>query len=570
MKVRRMGIFTQLFIWLAVLLLIGNAALGYMAYTRSGDSLFTQIQSNAMNVAQCAAASVSGDILQTIDVGEEGSEEYSTIIDELAVFRDNADIEYIYTLRQVGEEEFVFVVDSDPEEPGAIGDECEVTEGLAIAFAEGITAADEEPFTDEWGSHLSAYSPVFVGEDIVGAVGVDISANWVDDQMKNLRDLVIVTCIVTYAVSLAVLFLLMIKFRGGMNKLNNKVKELSCGSGDLTKEISIKTGDELEVIAGNMNAFIGQIRTLVKDVAESTDKIVSTGEEMNVTVNENNEIMTDMNSKLESISASMRESARSSGTLSVKLSESAADIVTFAENVNRICTMIEKANESAQASSATAVENQKHTLGNIQGMRERIRLAEQDVEKIAQVRKIADDISEIASETRILSINAQIEAARAGEAGAGFAIVATEVGQLSNEIDSSVAEINEINSQILSAVETLTSVLNEMVTFVSTDVAKDYDSFAALGEEYGSTTAAIRTRMAEIGSQSAGISDTISHINDSVGEITRNVAVVSASADELTSSTRRITESMGGMISAAKQNTEHSRDLNRQVSKYSF
>ena len=570
MKVRKVGIFTQLFIWLAILLLAGNAVLGFMAYSRSEQALFGQIQSNAKNVAQCAAMSVTGEVLQTIEVGEEDSAEYQQIIDELAVFRDNADIEYIYTLQQTGDESFIFVVDSDPEEPGAIGDECEMTQAMADAFTEKVTTVDDEPFTDEWGSHVSAYSPIFVGDAVVGAIGVDISANWIDEQMENLRNLVILTCIVTYAVSLIVLLLLMMKFRRGMNKLNNKVKELANGSGDLTKEIDIRTGDELEVIAGNMNMFIRQIRTLVEEVVQSADEIVSSGEKMNTTVSSNTQIMSGMNSELESISINMQESARSSKVLSQQLSESAEEIVAFAENVNQICTMIEKANESAQTSSATAVENQKNTLSSIHSMQTRMQKAEHDVEKITQVKQIAEEISNIASQTRILSINAQIEAARAGQAGAGFAIVATEVGTLSNEIDRAAAEINTINNEIISAVETLTTVLNEMITFVSTDVAKDYDSFAALGEEYGSTTSSIRTQMSAIGKQSASISRTISDINASVKEITHNVDVVSDSAGKLTKSTRQITESMDGMKSAAQHNSEHSRQLSSQVSKYSI
>ncbi|MBR4097212.1 MAG: hypothetical protein IKK42_07930 [Oscillospiraceae bacterium] len=570
MKVRKVGIFTQLFIWLAILLLAGNAVLGFMAYSRSEQALFGQIQSNAKNVAQCAAMSVTGEVLQTIDVGEEGSAEYQQIINELAVFRDNADIEYIYTLQQTGDESFIFVVDSDPEEPGAIGDECEMTQAMADAFTEKVTTVDDEPFTDEWGSHVSAYSPIFVGDAVVGAIGVDISANWIDEQMENLRNLVILTCIVTYAVSLTVLLLLMMKFKRGMNKLNNKVRELANGSGDLTKEIDIRTGDELEVIAGNMNMFIRQIRTLVEEIVQSADEIVSSGEKMNTTVSSNTRIMSGMNSELESISINMQESARSSKELSQQLSESAEEIVAFAENVNQICTMIEKANESAQTSSATAVENQKNTLNSIHSMQTRMQKAEHDVEKITQVKQIAEEISNIASQTRILSINAQIEAARAGQAGAGFAIVATEVGTLSNEIDRAAAEINTINNEIISAVETLTTVLNEMITFVSTDVAKDYDSFAALGEEYGSTTSSIRTQMSAIGKQSASISRTISDINASVKEITHNVAVVSDSAGKLTKSTRQITESMDGMKSAAQHNSEHSRQLSSQVSKYSI
>jgi len=570
MKTRKTGMFTQLFLWLAILLLLGNAALGGLAYSRSQTSLIQQIQGNAKNIAQCAARNVSGDLLRTINAGDEETEAYETVLEELVLFRDNAEIEYIYTLRKTGEEQFVFVVDSDPEEPADIGEECETTDGLSAAFNQQITAADEEPFTDEWGSHLSAYSPVFDGKEVVGAVGVDISVNWIDEQLAGLRNLVILICTMTYVVSLVVLGLLMVKFRKDMGKLNDKVKELASGSGDLTKEIDIYSGDELEIIAGNMNAFLVQMRTLIKRVSESTEEILQTGEEMNVTVDKNNRIMNGMNTEVAEISANMQESAAASRVLSESLEESAEHIAEFAKNVNEICVDVQNANKSAQTTSVKAKEHRENAMNSIAGLQERMQKTSKDVQKIEQVKKIAEEIGTIASQTRMLSLNAQIEAARAGEMGAGFAVVATEVGALSNGIDASVAEINTINNQVFAAVGTLTEVLEELIHFVSEDVAKDYDSFAELGEEYGTTTEAIRQQMQEIGSQSARISKEITDINTNVQQITVTVTETAESANEIAASTGQIAESLERLCSTSQMNAEHSGKLKEQVTKYTF
>lgn len=570
MKGHKRGIFKQLFLYLAILLLMGNAVLGFLAYNRSKTALFQQIQNNAKNIAQCAAMNVSGDILQEIKVGAEGTEGYASIIDELALFRDNADIEYIYTLRHVENEQYEFIVDSDTEEPAAVGEICETTEALHIAYTEQVTTADNEPFTDEWGSHVSAYSPIFYEGQVVGIVGVDISANWIEEQTMVLRNLVIITCIVTYFISMVILLLLMSKFKRGIRKLNDKVKELSSGSGDLTKEIDIYTGDELGEIAANMNIFISQIRTLVKDVVQSTDEILLTGEELGITVRDNTQIMSHMNTEIEDIGVNMEKSATSSKRMSESLAESSEHIATFAQEVEAICKMVQKANENAQKTSVVAKENRKNAVNSINELQIRMKKTSQDTQQIMRVKQIAEEISAIAGQTRMLSLNAQIEAARAGAMGAGFAVVATEVGKLSDEIDSAVTEINEINSQVQIAVSTLTDVLEEMIRFVSEDVAKDYDAFAELGEEYGTTTSTIHKQMTEIGSQSTQISHTIADINEDVRNIAQMVLSMEENANDLAQSNKLIVQSFEKLNEASIKNSAHSEKLSQRVNRYTY
>lgn len=570
MKVRKISMFNQLFIFLAILLLLGNGILGVLAYKRSEKALFQQIQLNAMNIAKCAAANVSGGILEGILPGEEETQEYQIVMDKLSFFRDNAEIEYIYTLRQNEAGGFEFVVDSDLEEPAAIGDECEATVALEKAFSEGVCMADDEAFTDEWGVHVSAYSPVFYMKEVVGAVGVDISANWINEQINGLRNLIIFSCGATYIISLLVLQVLIIRFKSSMKKLNEKVQELASGSGDLTKEVDIYSGDELEVIAGNMNAFIVQIRSLVKEVARSTKDILVNGEELNTTVSENTRIMSGMSSEIEQISINMEHNSSSSRVLSENLAESAREIDEFAKEVNEIRKEVQKANENAQEASEFANRNRKNAMDSIEGLQERMRKTSEDTRKIERVRQIAEEIGHISAQTKMLSLNAQIEAARAGTMGAGFAVVATEVGNLSNEIDKAVREINQINTEVLAAVRALTEVSEEMIQFVCEDVVKDYDAFASLGEDYGKTTDTIRTQMTDIGEQSERISKEISAINEELQEIAETVILAAESANSLASSTVTISDSLEKLNETSQKNSRHTESLNEMIKKYTF
>lgn len=82
-------------------------------------------------------------------------------------------------------------------------------------------------------------------------------------------------------------------------------------------------------------------------------------------------------------------------------------------------------------------------------------------ESSQEISKIVALISQIASRTNLLALNASIEAARAGEAGRGFAIVADEVRQLADRVAKALKEIEQIVRQIQSETGSVMTAMEE-------------------------------------------------------------------------------------------------------------
>ncbi len=148
---------------------------------------------------------------------------------------------------------------------------------------------------------------------------------------------------------------------------------------------------------------------------------------------------------------------------------------------------------------------------------------------VTRIRKSASEISEIARQSGLLSLNARIEATRAGSAdAAGFGVVATEVGNLSRRTTGISDSITDDMTAIKSAFDQMAS------RFASTKVGLEQakQSVGAL-EACSSTIRDQAGRLVATSHEVEGIAWRQTELNEMVECVERHVEMASAAGQAL-------------------------------------
>ncbi|MDT8448495.1 MAG: methyl-accepting chemotaxis protein [bacterium] len=264
-----------------------------------------------------------------------------------------------------------------------------------------------------------------------------------------------------FAVGGLVAWLLTASLKTPIVEMIGLLKNIAEGDGDLTQRLNLNRKDEIGEIAYWNNRFLDNIQPIIREIQDLSATLVSSSEELSATA-------TEMNQTTERIAEDNERNAAAVNQSTTSLQEFSAAIENITLKMREIKTKSSAINDGANRANDAAHQTD-------QSMKQ----IEQSSRKIEGIIRV---ITDIATQTNLLSLNAAIEAAKAGESGKGFAVVAEEVRSLAERSNNSVSEIQNLIETSSANVSQGISVIDLTVEVLQGIIAQISDITAEINE----------------------------------------------------------------------------------------
>ncbi len=264
---------------------------------------------------------------------------------------------------------------------------------------------------------------------------------------------------------------------------------LVMSSGDFTVPIDnkfINAKDETGTMFKNLIVMQSSIRLILKNVENQICLTSNTNKELNLTVIELNSIVEDANIATEQIAAALEETAASTEEISSTTNEMENSVEGISDTTKEALAYSEEIKNRADNFKNDSICLKNETLKLCSDNSYKLKEAIEESAKVNEISNLLDAISNISSQTNLLSLNAAIEASRAGEAGKGFAVVATEIKKLAEESNTTTQMIRDITTHVIQAVDSLVTSSTNILKFIDETVIENYKQFYEISDFYSS------------------------------------------------------------------------------------
>ena len=300
---------------------------------------------------------------------------------------------------------------------------------------------------------------------------------------------------------------------------------------------------EVKTLINASTSLADKLGGIVTEVDEHADILDSSMASLNELAETNSTSTNQIRQVMDDLSSTAVTLADNVQSVNAKVSEMGDNMSAINSEAVTLNDNSDKMNRAGQnvSESMTLVLTSSHTASDI--IAQLIEQVNETNKAIASINEAVELISDITSQTNLLSLNASIEAARAGQAGRGFAVVASEIKQLADQSSQGADSIKNIADNILEKSNRsviLTGRMKELAEQEQTDIGNAKESFDILNRIIEENAAIAQTVMDKTKNLEALKLDII----NSVSELSAISEENAASNEEVTARVTEIAESV--------------------------
>ena len=566
-RTRRLTIRAKILIPSVIIVVLVCGLMGYNSYTRFEESMVRMGVEEADMAATIVVDSLDANLVSEVTVGSEGTQVYQNLQGDLRKKQKACGIAFLYTLYTDGKKVY-YGVDSD-EDAAKVGDE------FADSYAELESVFGGKEYIQDYIDHtedgdlITVYKPI---EDnagkVVAILGCDYDASSIAAELQKAVAQTLQIGGICLILAILILTIIVSRITKGLMQVNAKIYDLVHNEGDLTQKLDVRSGDELELIAGNVNELLAYIRKIMIGISSGSMRLMSTSRKMVDHLSSADESITDVSATMQEMSAAMEETTSSLNQITEAIDEIYSSVEHIAGNADAGKVSSQEMESRASGANDAAAEGEKKANIETEKMATSLNEKIAKSKSVEQIEILTSNIIEITEQTNLLALNASIEAARAGEAGRGFAVVADEIGKLAGNSADAAAKIRQVSAEVIQAVDELAEGSQQMIEFVRNSTEEGFGGLVATSENYATDANAMRAMMEqfaqtaeELRSTMDSIRESISAVNIAVEESAKGIAGVSESSVQLTGNVNDIQ-------SEASDNNGIAEDLATEVGRF--
>ncbi|MFF2910367.1 methyl-accepting chemotaxis protein [Paenibacillus sp. NPDC057934] len=353
------------------------------------------------------------------------------------------------------------------------------------------------------------------------------------DLLKNTNAVVLYAAIFVLIFTLVIAIVLIRSFLNPVRKLQTALRKIS--EGDLREQINSPYNDELGRLSHHFDHMVGRVREMLQQtqtVASSlADYSNSFQQSSAITAHTNQDIVR----TIQDISSGADQQAGQSEQSAGLIQELERGIQEITEYTEVMLTTSETANLNTRSGSAAVTALREVSGQSRQSVGKVYLTLDKLAEQSRDISRITQTITEISSQTNILSLNAAIEAARAGVHGKGFAVIADEVRQLADQTKVSSGHIREIIAELQQGMEDFQQDMLETRGNLEEQEEKVEETLASFE--------AIDQSIAEISKQIGHIHDKVDETRGMNTRLAESVHSVAAIAEETAAGVQEVNAS---------------------------